>query len=74
MIWHVIFVFVNFQYFCQKRVFINLWLFSSDDGVMFIFSVERSKTDDFKVFHLKIIAIPFEKMLQNMDLICIISN
>lgn len=41
---------------------------------MFIFSVECSKTDDFKVFHLKMIALPFEKVLQNMDLICIISN
>jgi len=70
----VIFVFVNFQYFCQKHVFVNLEFFSSDDGAVFLFSFERLKTDGFKVFHLKIIAIPFEKVLQNMDLICIISN
>jgi hypothetical protein len=54
--------------------FVNLRLFSSDDGALFIFSVERSKTDDFKVFHLKMIAIPFEKVLQNMVFICIIQN
>jgi hypothetical protein len=38
------------------------------------FLLNTQKTDDFKVFHLKMIAIPFEKVLQNMDLICIISN
>jgi hypothetical protein len=32
---------------------------ASADGAVFIFSFECSKTNDFNVFHLKMIAIPF---------------